>query len=764
MKKPYRRVLPTLTLLVVPFFLFSCEKHIENDTKHICVTAEAKDVSETHATVYGYANLTNDMTGSIKMGFIVSETQMPSLDNGTRFYSKELNSENRFFVTLSGLQPGTKFYYRAFVYRNEVYNYGEVQSFITDSFSAVVTTGEVTSVSEKSASISSSVSIKSKDKLACSMGILFSQTATNKEAIIASGTNKRSSNVGGSNYSCSITGLKRGESYYYLAYGIIEGVLYYGEVKSFTTKDISMAVSTGDATDISESRATLNGSYSIVSEENLSTQFYFVWSNTPFSKENIPTNAKKERVSTNGSVLSLKISGLDYGKEYHFLAYAIVDGQTFYGEVRSFSTRSISATVVTGDCSNISEHKATISGSFQLNTIDRMDFNLFLYYDKNANTKENLISRGTKVSLPRSEGSLSKSIESLSHSTTYYYIITAEIKESIFTGELKSFTTNEISGTIQTGGATEIKYHDAILNGKFSNKTIEKLRPTYGFYISSTASTKSDLKNNGMHISVQTDEDGSFYYKIADLQAHQRYYYLAYMVIEDVCFLGSVMTFETKEPPTGSIDLGLSVCWAPRNIGASDSKDCGEYYSWGETTPTPPGSKTPIYSWCIPPEKNNQPGTITKYNTKSRYGSTDNKTVLDLNDDVAHVKMGGNWRIPTYDEWKELLDNCTWERVSVQDPSYSYGRNGKGTGFKITSKKNGYTDRSIFLPSAGRLSFGSSMAVYEIWYEGFYWSSSLYIDNPWDAWYIDFGKGDPQVQMRYYERIYGCFPIRPVAD
>jgi hypothetical protein len=47
----------------------------------------------------------------------------------------------------------------------------------------------------------------------------------------------------------------------------------------------------------------------------------------------------------------------------------------------------------------------------------------------------------------------------------------------------------------------------------------------------------------------------------------------------------------------------------------------------------------------------------------SHYGNngfTDNKTILDPEDDVATVNWGGTWRIPTKFEQNELLKKCTW--------------------------------------------------------------------------------------------------------
>lgn len=174
-----------------------------------------------------------------------------------------------------------------------------------------------------------------------------------------------------------------------------------------------------------------------------------------------------------------------------------------------------------------------------------------------------------------------------------------------------------------------------------------------------------------------------------------------------------------------AIDLGLSVKWASWNIGASAPEEYGDYYGWGETI-----TKSD-YSWDT-------------YSTHSSYG-TDYNSVIQEEDDVAHILLGGKWRIPTDAEWTELRDNCTWTWTS---------QNGVNGGL-FTSKKNG---ASIFLPAAGSkvstvLNGAGSFAHY--------WSSSLQWEVQNSAWSVGFYSEG--VERSYGYRYYG-FSIRPVTD
>lgn len=190
-----------------------------------------------------------------------------------------------------------------------------------------------------------------------------------------------------------------------------------------------------------------------------------------------------------------------------------------------------------------------------------------------------------------------------------------------------------------------------------------------------------------------------------------------------------------------AVDLGLSVKWATCNLGAAKPEDYGDYYAWGETEPKENYSWS-TYKWC-----NGSSSTLTKYNTESSYGTVDNKTVLDQEDDVASVKLGGKWRMPTDAEWKELMTKCTW--------TWTTNYNGTGVSGRIVTAPNG---NSIFLPAAG---FRYDADLDYAGSAGYYWSSSLYTGSPYRAWYVYFFSGG--VSRFGYDRYRGQ-SVRPVSE
>ena len=156
-----------------------------------------------------------------------------------------------------------------------------------------------------------------------------------------------------------------------------------------------------------------------------------------------------------------------------------------------------------------------------------------------------------------------------------------------------------------------------------------------------------------------------------------------------------------------AVDLGLSVKWASCNVGASKPEDSGNYYAWGETE-TKNDFSWLNYKWSVGSNR-----SLTKYNTKSDYGVVDYKIALDIEDDVAHVVLGGDWRMPTYTEIEELIKECNWQMETVNGVN----------GFRVL----GPNGNSIFLPVSDKEHNPPS---------GTYWSSTGQNGSARTFWFI----------------------------
>ena len=188
-----------------------------------------------------------------------------------------------------------------------------------------------------------------------------------------------------------------------------------------------------------------------------------------------------------------------------------------------------------------------------------------------------------------------------------------------------------------------------------------------------------------------------------------------------------------------AIDLGLSVKWADRNIGAKSPEDYGDYFAWGEIT-----SKSD-YTWATYKLCNGASNKLTKYNNNPDFGTVDNKSILLQSDDVAHEKLGGKWRMPTWEEMEEMLEETDWSETTVNGVK----------GFLVTSLKN---RKSIFLPSAGGIE-GTEFRFRNT--NIYYWTSEVVPYNTIQAFaYYTDEDGDRDFAM--IPRHIG-FPIRAVT-
>ncbi|MBR1574170.1 MAG: Ig domain-containing protein [Bacteroidales bacterium] len=218
-------------------------------------------------------------------------------------------------------------------------------------------------------------------------------------------------------------------------------------------------------------------------------------------------------------------------------------------------------------------------------------------------------------------------------------------------------------------------------------------------------------------------------------------------------------------PPKGAVDLGIELTredgttyklyWAECNLGAEKPDDYGDYYAWGETAPKSDYSWE-TYKWC-----NGASNKLTKYCNKANTdcwdgeGSPDGKTVLDPEDDAAHVQLGGKWRMPTMKEMEALLalkskEDYTWEEF------------GEVAGVRITRKSTGAV---LLLPAAG---YRDNTSVLSAKLTCQYWSSTGFLGGaymgPYDATVLFFRKGATIGSGTAYDPRNRGFSIRPVTE
>ena len=217
---------------------------------------------------------------------------------------------------------------------------------------------------------------------------------------------------------------------------------------------------------------------------------------------------------------------------------------------------------------------------------------------------------------------------------------------------------------------------------------------------------------------------------------------------------GSTLLSYNRIKSHAYVDLGLpsGTLWATCNIGADNPEDYGLYFVWGETTgytqDTTDGHSFnwASYKWC-----NGSSSTLTKYCNNSSYGYngfTDTLTELEPEDDAAYVNWGSAWRMPSKEQFDELI-NSSYTTTTWTTQNGVYGR-------KITSKSN---SNSLFLPAAG---YRDATSLHFVGSRGSYWSRTLGTVDPVGGWNLRFDSGDIGTSSYGY-RYYGhC--VRPVRS
>ena len=191
--------------------------------------------------------------------------------------------------------------------------------------------------------------------------------------------------------------------------------------------------------------------------------------------------------------------------------------------------------------------------------------------------------------------------------------------------------------------------------------------------------------------------------------------------------------------PPSLIDLGLpsGVLWGSCNVGASHPWEYGDYFAWGETSPKTSYAWNGYLYWA------GSGNRVKKYVLDADFGTVDNLSTLDENDDVASTSLGEKFRMPTSQDFSELLRYGRWTWTQMEGV----------WGYEVKSTINGKT---IFLPAAGLMN-GTNLASSGRF--GYYWSASL--NGKMSNEGVNLTFGSTEYSISGMTRYFGC-PVRPV--
>ena len=435
--------------------------------------------------------------------------------------------------------------------------------------------------------------------------------------------------------------------------------------------------------------------------------------------------------STDDTLALIDITSLQPNTKYYARAYAVNKVGVAYSEEKEFVTLT-QPEVRTDEVRDIELTSAVLVGKLLFNGNDTATIKGFCWGEKAVPTVDD-----DQVAIDTLTAEYSYLLSNLKDETQYFVRAYATNKIGVVYGEERVFITQAaVAPKVVTKEVKDVDDQSATVQGEVTSDggaEVTERGVVYGTSENPTVENSKVVGGSGT---------GMFTCNLTGLQPNTKYYVRAYAVNKKGTAYGEQVSFTTLEEVSATpeyVDLGLSVKWADRNVGATKPEEYGDYFAWGEVAPKETYDWS-TYKWC-----NGSYNTLTKYCTNSDFGTVDNKTVLEAADDAARANWGGSWRMPTDAEITELREQCTWTWTS---------QNGVN-GYEVTSKKNG---KSIFLPAAG---FHYETSLDNVGNTGCYWSRLLYSDEPFGAYYLGFASTITSGDYSY--RCYG-FSVRPVCQ
>lgn len=702
------------------------------DFSNITSTGSASDLTFTSAKIKcsgDASSIDKENNYAIGVAYSTSKTRLHpdsayiGYDPYYGYYSRGFNvvecsldsiiKNKSFEKTISRLQTGTTYYYCSFTRAGKKYKLGEVKSFSTKALSeAQLSTGDATDITFTSATVRNTSSIASMYPKGTSIqyGIRYgvSQDALYETAYATSQE--------GDAFTVQLRNLVAGKTYYYCAYVSVDGVSLTGSTKSFTTKSGNSYLTTEDATDITLTSATLKGktTLSTLYGNNESSIQYTIRYSRYSNNINDQYGYNYETVTPqkSGNDLTATLSNLQMNTTYYYCVVAYVDGYYVFGDVKSFTTKSGTDYLTTGNASDITLTSATLSGTTTLSTI--YPSNTSIQYSIRYGTSSTSMN-STISNVSQNGNNLSGTVLNLKSGTTYYYRVSAYVGGTTIYGETKNFTTKSGADYLSTGAASNITMTSATVKGTttlssaYPNNTTIQYRIVYSTSSSSlTSSSSSSVATPELSGTALTAE-------LSDLVMATTYYYCVRASVNGSYYYSDIKSFTTKDiQQTGYVDLGVSCKWATCNLGASKPESIGDMYAWGET-----GTKT-----------------VFNIDSYSLYHRNIGTNISNTEYDAAKANLGSPWRMPTSSEFKELLNQCFWKEITYKEIK----------GYMVTGK-NGNV---IFLPMKNN--------------KCTYWTSTYWYETYGVGYYkVEYAETLDGTQLGHAIR-YSGLPIRPVRN
>ena len=646
-------------------------------------------------------------------GVCWSTSQEPTIEGE---HTENGAGTGEFTAELSGLEQNTTYYVRAYATNKEGTAYGEEVSFTTLQENVVVkpivTTLEIAGLSQTTAVAGGNVTSDGGAEVTA-RGVCWS---TSQEPTVEG--EHTTDGAGTGEYQSNLSGLTANTTYYVRAYATNSEGTAYGEEISFTTLEehivVEPTVVTVSVSEVTETTAVTGGNVTSDGGGEVSARGV-CWST---SQDPTVEGSHTTDGTGTGEFVS-NLTDLNDNTTYYVRAYATNEQGTSYGEQMSFTTvKHIDLPeVTTVEPTEIATTSAKTGGNVISDGGSEVTAKGVCWStSQNPTLSDSFSTDGIGL------GEYLSIINGLTINTTYYVRAYATNEAGTAYGEEFSFTTLCDLPTVITTAITNVEITTAKGGGNVTadgGAEVTARGLCWATHLEPTIEDSFLVEGAGL---------GEFTCDITGLNENTRYYVRAYATNSVGTAYGSVTTLKTADDGTIAgieyVDLGLSVKWAPFNIGATSPTECGDYFAWGEIE------------------------------TKTEYTEANSLThgiyMEDIGGnpqyDAARAIWGSTWRLPSREEIEEIVAECTWEWTSVD------GMNG----CKITGPNGNH----IFVPAAGCY-IGAELKM--LGQNGMYHSYKMCGDYVNFSYGFHFGEGSDNYQLDWLYRAYGR-SIRPVTE
>ena len=601
-------------------------------------TNVVSDISYTTATCGG--NVTDEgMTPVTARGVCWSTSTNPTINDSLTVDSLGLGS---FTSLITGLQPNTHYYVRAYATNSNGTVYGTQRQFTTLVPTPTVTTASVSNVTCTTAICGGNVTDEGMTPVTA-RGVCWS-TLTNPT--INDSLTVDSSGLG--NYTSLITGLQPNTHYYVRAYATNSTGTVYGTQRQFTTSPATPTVTTASVSDLTCKSATCGGN---VTFEGISpvTARGVCWSTS-----SNPTISDSLTVDSSGlgSFTSL-ITGLQPNTHYYVRAYATNSAGTVYGTQRQFTTSLATPTVTTASVSGVTCTTATCGGNVSVEGVSPVTARGVCWSTSpNPTISDSLTVDSSGV------GSFTSLITGLQPNTHYYVRAYATNSAGTVYGLQRLFTTRVETPVITTNGINRISFTSVTCGG---NVSFEGLSSVTARGVCWSTSPNPTLNDNH---TVDSSGSGSFTSLINGLQPYTQYYVRAYATNNSGTAYGNEVDFVSNMdslpcPGTATISdydgntystvqIG-DQCWMRENLRTTHYANGGSI-PLGSSTST---DSTTAYRFYPNGSESNV----------STYGYLYNWPAVMAGSASSNSNPSGvqgicpnGWHVPSHSEWAQLIN------------------------------------------------------------------------------------------------------------